>query len=218
MLNRSTNGSASFLTMIKRLATVVVFVLLLVLATYGINDITKHHNRLQLNNIQLKDTESKLIILQNEYDSNLKILQTTKGDSEQNKKALQDATQRLQDLEKQKQDLESQLQAKRAKQAADKVYAAQTAQQPATPVYTASAVVSGCGDNAYANYIYMHESGCNPSAVNSIGCRGIGQACPGSKLPCGADYACQNAWFTNYANRYGGWAGAYAFWLAHSWW
>lgn len=80
-------------------------------------------------------------------------------------------------------------------------------------------VVAGCGDNFYAQYIYQHESGCNLSAVNSIGCRGIGQACPGSKLPCAADYACQNAWFSNYAmQRYGSWEAAYYFWLNNHWW
>lgn len=76
-----------------------------------------------------------------------------------------------------------------------------------------------CGDNEYANYIYMHESSCNVNAVNSIGCRGIGQACPGTKLPCGADYECQNKWFTNYAlTRYGSWYEAYQFWLRNHWW
>jgi hypothetical protein len=76
-----------------------------------------------------------------------------------------------------------------------------------------------CGDNTYANYIYMHESSCNVNAVNSIGCRGIGQACPGSKLPCGSDYECQNKWFTNYAvQRYGSWEQAYYFWLNNHWW
>lgn len=81
-------------------------------------------------------------------------------------------------------------------------------------------VSSGCGDNFYAHFIYMKESGCRTTAVNPIGCYGIGQACPASKIAhCGADYACQNAWFTNYANSaYGGWAGAYSFWLSHSWW
>ena len=79
--------------------------------------------------------------------------------------------------------------------------------------------VDGCGDNEYAHFIYMKESGCRTTAVNSIGCRGIGQACPGSKLPCGDDYACQNAWFTNYAlERYGSWANAHAFWLNNHWW
>lgn len=81
--------------------------------------------------------------------------------------------------------------------------------------------VDGCGDNEYAHYIYMHESGCRTHNPNSSGCDGIGQACPASKVigPCGYDYACQNAWFSNYATeRYGGWAGAYSFWLQHSWW
>jgi LysM repeat protein len=94
-----------------------------------------------------------------------------------------------------------------------------TASAPVTTAYPAApATVAGCGDNSYANYIYMRESGCNLNAVNASGCRGIGQACPGSKLPCGADYACQNAYFTSYAAKYGGWAGAYAFWVAHGWW
>lgn len=85
--------------------------------------------------------------------------------------------------------------------------------------------MSGCGDNSYAAYIYGMESGgqvsgrCNPSAVNPGGCRGIGQACPGSKLPCGADYACQNRYFNQYAmDRYGSWANAYNFWRGHNYW
>lgn len=73
--------------------------------------------------------------------------------------------------------------------------------------------------NDYKLFIYMKESGNNPAAVNSTGCRGLGQACPGSKLPCGNDYACQDAYFTNYAiSRYGSWYNAYLFWLSHNWW
>jgi LysM repeat protein len=78
---------------------------------------------------------------------------------------------------------------------------------------------SGCGDNSYANYIYMHESRCNTGAQSSNGCFGIGQACPASKLAyCGTDYACQNEYFTSYAGKYGGWEGAYNFWVSHGWW
>lgn len=89
----------------------------------------------------------------------------------------------------------------------------QKAPEPPKPVYTA------LPDNQYKAFIYQKESGNNPAAVNSIGCRGLGQACPGSKLPCGNDYACQDAYFTNYAiGRYGSWAGAYNFWVTHSWW
>jgi len=71
-------------------------------------------------------------------------------------------------------------------------------------------------------FIYMHESGNNPLAVNGAGCLGLGQACPGSKLQrvCPTlDYACEDAFFTNYAmSRYGSWEGAYQFWITHHWW
>lgn len=81
---------------------------------------------------------------------------------------------------------------------------------------------SGCGDNFYANYIYMHESGCSTYNPNpSSGACGLGQAEPCSKLESacpGMDYACENAWFTSYANKYGGWAGAYDFWVNNHWW
>lgn len=92
---------------------------------------------------------------------------------------------------------------------------ARPASAPAAP----SASVSDCGDNSYANFIYSHESGCRTNAMSANGCYGIGQACPASKIAyCGADYACQNAYFTAYAGKYGGWAGAYAFWISRGWW
>lgn len=87
------------------------------------------------------------------------------------------------------------------------------------PAVVQSAPVSGCGDNQYANFIYSHESGCRTTAMSPNGCYGIGQACPASKLAyCGSDYTCQNAFFTAYSAKYGGWAGAYAFWTSHGWW
>ena len=84
---------------------------------------------------------------------------------------------------------------------------------------TVATVQPGEPSNSDKAYVYAHESGNNPSAVNEIGCRGLGQACPGSKLPCGNDYACQDAWFTNYAmERYGSWANARIFWQQNHWW
>lgn len=96
------------------------------------------------------------------------------------------------------------------------VYAKEEAKTVATPVN----IPDGCvPDNKYASFIYMKESGCDPSAVNPSGCRGLGQACPGDKLPCTADFACQHAWFTQYANdRYGGWEQAYNAWQNQGWW
>lgn len=78
-------------------------------------------------------------------------------------------------------------------------------------------------DNQYMNFIFMKESGNNPYARNSIGCLGLGQACPGSKLlavcPNLGDVACQKQFFTNYAvTRYRSWAGAYNAWISKHWW
>lgn len=121
-------------------------------------------------------------------------------------------------------ELQRQLQVKRdskAKLAASKALNTVTGTQKvsAAPQTSGGATKGNCGDNMYKQYIYQKESNCNTAAVNSIGCRGIGQACPGSKLPCGNDFACQDAWFSNYAQqRYGGWKGAYNFWLQNHWW
>jgi len=98
-----------------------------------------------------------------------------------------------------------------------------TVVQPVTvqPKPVPQAPVSpNCGSDPYMAYIYQHESGCRTDALNSIGCFGIGQSCPRSKIAhCGTDWSCQNAWFTNYAvTRYGSTLQAYNFWLANHWW
>lgn len=91
-----------------------------------------------------------------------------------------------------------------------------------TPAPTPVREVAGdCGAvHPLAAEIYMRESGCRPWAYNSSGCRGIGQACPGSKLPCDDyDFWCQHEWFEGYAfSRYGSWEAAWAFWQSRHWW
>lgn len=81
----------------------------------------------------------------------------------------------------------------------------------------ASYPVSG---NAAKAFIYAKESGNNPNATNPNGCYGIGQDCNGVvRDKCGANYACQDQHFTNYAmGRYGSWEAAYAFWQKNHWW
>lgn len=91
------------------------------------------------------------------------------------------------------------------------------------PIYVAPIITVAYpqSDNAYKAFIYSHESGNDPTKWNSSGCLGLGQACPASKLlnVCPTmEYACEDAYFSSYASKYGGWAGAYAFWLANSWW
>lgn len=76
-------------------------------------------------------------------------------------------------------------------------------------------------DWGYVDYIVSRESGWNPNATNSSsGACGLVQALPCSKVPGnGYDPVDNLRWGTGYAtSRYGGWAGAYAFWTSNHWW
>lgn len=188
----------------------------------AIRHIDHLNDGIEIKKIELKDNSAKLKLLNSKYDQlNVEL---NKKDADKAKLEKQ-----LQDLQKEREKLQADLQAKLQKKEADRLAQAQSAVKTAVVGQTAYAAgggyMTGCGDNADAAFIYGMESGgrvpgrCNPGAVNEIGCRGIGQACPGGKLPCGADYACQNAFFTKYAmDRYGSWANAKAFWLANNWW
>lgn len=76
-------------------------------------------------------------------------------------------------------------------------------------------------DWGYVDFIASKESGWNPNATNSSsGACGLIQAHPCSKVPgSGYDPVDNLRWASGYASgRYGGWAGAYAFWSANHWW
>ena len=72
----------------------------------------------------------------------------------------------------------------------------------------------------YADYIVGNESHWNPNAINSSsGACGLAQALPCSKVP-GNPYNPIDSlnWMNGYVNgRYGSWAGAYNWWVAHHW-
>jgi uncharacterized protein YabE (DUF348 family) len=78
-------------------------------------------------------------------------------------------------------------------------------------------------DFTYVDYIVSHESRWNASATNGR-TWGLCQALPGSKMAtAGADWqsnpVTQLKWCSGYAKgRFGGWSGAYNFWLAHHYW
>lgn len=77
------------------------------------------------------------------------------------------------------------------------------------------------GDWGFVDFIARKESGWNPNATNpSSGACGLIQALPCSKVPgSGYDPVDNLRWANGYAsNRYGSWAGAYAFWTANHWW
>lgn len=96
---------------------------------------------------------------------------------------------------------------------------AQAAPAPSAPAITD---VVNCGSDPYMAYIYSHESGCSTTRTNSIGCVGLGQACPGSKLYAVCPtltWDCENSFFVTYANaRYGSPYQAYLVWLNQHWW
>lgn len=72
----------------------------------------------------------------------------------------------------------------------------------------------------YADFMVQKESGWNPNAMNkSSGACGLAQALPCSKLgPNWNDPVVALNWMNGYVNgRYGGWEGAYNFWVKNRW-
>lgn len=80
------------------------------------------------------------------------------------------------------------------------------------------------GDYGYVDFIVSHESGWRTTAMNPSGAYGLCQSLPGSKMAsAGGDWATnpitQLRWCNSYANStYGGWAGAYSFWVSRRYW
>jgi uncharacterized protein YabE (DUF348 family) len=87
-----------------------------------------------------------------------------------------------------------------------------------------SAAGISSGDYGYVDFIVSHESGWRVQAQNASGAYGLCQALPGSKMAsAGEDWASnpvtQLRWCSSYAARsYGGWGGAYSFWVSHHYW
>lgn len=137
--------------------------------------------------------------------------------------------QQVQELNKVKQELESQLQAKRQQEATLAVVAKKSAQasspKPTTQVSgTKTDWMRAAGipqsQWQYVDYIVGRESGWNPNAVNkSSGACSLAQALPCSKIGANwRDPVVALKWQFAYVNaRYGGYAGAYAFWSQNSW-
>ncbi len=187
--------------------TILLVLALVAFTAIGISSIVNREQKLEFQKVELQSKQAEIKQLQIDYQT----LDKKQNEVDRtNQVEIERLNKEKEDLLKRETELERQLSAKREAQriAATKLQ------------LTSSVSASGCNTgNQYKDFIYMKESGCNPSAVNSIGCRGIGQACPGSKLPCGADFACQDAYFSNYAiQRYGSWEAAYSFWLRNSWW
>lgn len=198
----------------RQITNALLAVTLIGFTVLGIANITKTNHKLKTQDIKLQSKQSDLQLLELKFTKLNIDLEREQGQKTLDQQKIDDLQKQKDVLQKQLDDAQHQLQAKLYNQQLEREKLNQVAQNVSI---TASA--SASSNDFYKMYIYQHESSNNPSAVNSIGCRGIGQACPGSKLPCDADYACQDAWFTNYAMvRYGSWYNAYIFWLNNHWW
>lgn len=190
----------------KKTGAVVVIVLFTVL---GIQNLTDNQNQLHFQKIQVKSKNAELKNLELKYDNlQIELNKTDKTNKEQIDKLQKERDQ----LEQERRRLEGELQAKKASRL-------QTA-SVSVPFQGTASASPNCGSDPYMAQIYMRESGCRTTALNSIGCYGIGQSCPASKIAhCGSDFSCQDAWFRQYAiSRYGSFAGAWAAWQRQHWW
>jgi len=194
----------------KILATLAVLSLLGI-AILGLRHIKNLDNQIQLKQIQLKDNSARLKLLDSKYIELNKELEAKDVDKAK-------VEQQLKDLQIERDKLQADLQAKKEQKAKDLAVKAEQALQATVSSQKAYAT-TGCTDAK--SCIYFKESGNRTNAINtSSGACGIGQAWPCSKMPCTLqDYACQDAFFTNYAQtRYNGWENAWAFWQANHYW
>lgn len=194
----------------KQILATVVVVILLTLTLGAVRHVDRLEDGIKLKEIELQDNSLQLKLLDKKYDE-LNI-QLEKKDADKAK-----IEEQLKQLQQERDSLSKQLQAKLEQKERDIAAKAQKAAVAA--VSSPKAYASSC-DSAKA-CIYQKESGNNPGAINkSSGACGLGQAWPCSKMKCSlTDYACQDAYFTNYAvNRYGSWGKAWAFWQQKHWW
>ena len=202
---------------------ILIVIALLGFIGLGVTNLAHTTQKLQIQKIELKSREAKLIELNARYDE---LLHTqVKTDQER-----QEQIKKIQELESEKKRLQAELQAKANNVQSEQQRLARAAQN-ASGTQTANAAggkmewfkLSGIADSdfGYVDYIISHESGWNPYARNaSSGAGGLPQALPYSKTGCAwGDAVCQLKWANSYAvGRYGSWAKAYNFWVSNRYW
>lgn len=190
----------------------IAITLIVGFAAVAIKNINTTNQKLHIKGLEIKSNEAKLLELNQKYDQVLKEKADTKAEQEKQ-------SEQIKELESEKSRLERELSVKRENIRLEAEKLSKVAKKASgTQIAVAGA---GCNTgNKYKDFIYYKESTCNPKAVNPIGCKGIGQACPASKIAhCGDNFACQDEWFSNYAvQRYGSWENAYNFWIRNNWW
>lgn len=202
----------------------------------AVSAIKSTRQEIQLKNVELSERGAELKKLKLQYDNLNVQLEDTDAS---NKQKIEQLEKEKAELDQERQRLERELQAKlerkRQEQLAvearkssllNTLTGTKTASAASRPQGTKFDWMAQAGipqsDWQYVDYIVMKESSWNPNAVNpNGGACGLAQS-----LPCGKQ-AVYGAWNDPVANlkwqydyvrgRYGGYAGAHAFWLANSW-
>ncbi len=209
----------------KQLITVVLALILIGFIVAGATNIRHTNEKIKLHEIELKSRETKLQELNIKYDQVLE--QKTNTEAEK-----QEQLKKIQELESERQRLQSELQAKRDRNRLEQEKLAEASRKAtATPKASAALVTgdkqawlaaSGIPQDqwVYVDYIVSKESSWNPNAVNkSSGACSLVQSLPCSKIGSNwRDPVVALKWQHNYVKaRYGGYAQAYTFWKANSW-
>lgn len=203
---------------------ILLAVALIGFSALGISTVVHRDNKLKFQQVELQSKQAEIKQLQLDYQVLDKKQTEVEKKNDTSQEELNKLKQEKEELLKRQEELEQQLSVKKQQQ----TIAQSKIDSRASVTATASASTVNCGDNQYKQYIYQKESGCHTCKINggAVDCWytgnrafGIGQATDGKVLHCGGDFACQDAWFSNYAvSRYGSWEGAYNFWIQNHWW
>lgn len=192
----------------KVIKAVLILVVVSLLVAF-VRESQLNQQKLELKQIEVKDTSLELKKLNEKYNQELERSNVNQQTIEQ--------------LQKEKEELNKQLQAKKEQQAK----LAQKRVGSGNVAYAAPVQSSGgCEDwmrqagipiTSATKTLIINESGCRYNAVNpTSGACGIPQALPCSKLPCTLDQAgavCQLRWMDSYVKqRYTTWDNALSFW------
>ena len=196
----------------------VIAKILLSLVIIGFAGLAIHNIRTLT--VQLDDSTSNIERLENEKVEQSEKLQNLEDENK-------NLNSEKEELQKKNKELEDKLQAKLEAQKKSQEQAKLASQKTTQITGTCADWMKQAGitDTVNANFIFQHESGCNPRATNkSSGAYGVCQALPGNKMAsAGSDWqtnpVTQMKWCNTYAQqRYGSWANAVAFWNNNKWW
>lgn len=202
----------------------------------GVHQVVTTRQRIQLKNIQIKDTSAKLKEIEIHYDTvNVKLdkmRQEKNVDQEQFNQVQRERDELKKQLDEKERQLQARLEAKRiaaekAQEASRRILGVQTAHAASGDTKHGWLAAAGTSDTYHAALIVNKESGWQIAVTNSIGCIGLIQACPEGLKPrmiaeCpnwASDPVCQLRIAESYMKkRYGTWANAWRFHLANNWW